>query len=338
MSKESKNRQASIMIITLWVLGFLTIFVVNLGFMVRTQLEFAAHLQERLKMYYLARSGIERAVVELYKDDNWAYDSLNESWANKQEFFNDKAFGGGYITVSYKADIHGQESKTLYGAMDESSRIDINRAPPEVLITLLERIGLVQTDEARDIAWSIIDWRDVDTALSTGGAEDEYYLGLSHSYKCKNSRFQIPEELLLIKGMTPEIFSKIKDLITVYGTERVNINTASFDCFYALGLSSSLCERIIKFRQGSDEITGTEDDYIFKTPIELMNVGSLFTEEANQINSLISRDLLTVKSDTFRISSLGQLKNEKQTRSREVVCVLRRQQEKSPKILYWHEN
>ena len=326
------------MIITLWVLGFLTILVVNLGFMVRTQLEFAAHLQERLKMYYLARSGIERAVVELYKDDNWAYDSLNESWANKQEFFNDKAFGGGYITVSYKADIHVQEAKTLYGAMDESSRIDINRAPPEVLITLLERIGQVEPDEARDIAWSIIDWRDVDTALSTGGAEDEYYLGLSHSYKCKNSRFQIPEELLLIKGMTPEIFSKIKDLITVYGTERVNINTASFDCFYALGLSSSLCERIIKFRQGSDEITGTEDDYIFKTPIELMNVGSLFTEEATQINSLISRDLLTVKSDTFRISSLGQLKNEKQTLSREVVCVLRRQQEKSPKILYWHEN
>ena len=83
---------------------------------------------------------------------------------------------------------------------------------------------------------------------------------------------------------------------------------------------------------------GTDDDYIFKTPGDLMNVGSLFTEESTQINSLISRDIFTVRSDIFRVSSQGILKNETATRSREIVCVLKRQENKAAKILYWHEN
>ncbi|MDD5560716.1 MAG: general secretion pathway protein GspK [Candidatus Omnitrophica bacterium] len=339
MAKDGSYRRASALIITLWVLGFLTILVVNLGFMVRTQLQFADHLQDRLKMYYLARAGIERAMVELYKDESESYDALNESWANNEEFFKDLPFGGGFITLRYQvgSQLDG-EGTTLYGVMDESSKIDINNAPLDILIILLERIGKAGTEEAIDIAGAILDWRDQDVVVSAGGAEEEYYQGLSSPYKCKNGRFQIAEELLLVKGMTPEIFSAIKWVITVYGTGRVNINTASFNCLYALGLSDSLCERIINFRQGSDGLPGTEDDFIFKSPQDLMSIGSLFTEEATQINSLISRNMLTVKSEIFRVNSLGLFKNEKVARSREIVCVLSRQDDKGAKILYWHEN
>ncbi len=339
MLKRSNSQRASILIITLWVLGFLTILVVNLGFMVRTQLQFVDHLQDRLKMYYLARAGIERAVAELYVDESEGVDVLNETWANNQQFFKELAFAGGFINVSYKIGNQAeQEEITLYGAMDESSRIDINSVDSDVLISLLERIGKVEAEEAIDLAGSILDWRDKDVAVSTGGAENEYYQGLSAGYQCKNGKFQVAEELLLVKGMTPEIFSKIKGVITVYGTGQVNINTAGFKCLYALGLNSDLCERIIKFRQGSDELTGTEDDYIFKAPVEIMNVGSLFTEEANQINTLISRNMFKVKSDIFRVSSMGILKNERGSRSREIVCVLKRQKDKAPQLLYWHEN
>ncbi|MBU0547394.1 MAG: general secretion pathway protein GspK [Candidatus Omnitrophica bacterium] len=339
MLKERDLERSSTLIITLWVLGFLTILVVNLGFMVRSQLQFADHLQDRLKMYCLARAGIERAIVELYADEDRGNDALNEPWANKEEFFKDLPLGDGFITVSYKlGSQEGQEEITLYGAMDESSKIDINNAPVEILITLLERIGLVGKEDAIDIARAIMDWRDQDVVVWPGGAENEYYQGLSSPYECKNGKFQIAEELLLVKGMTPEVFSEIKGIITVYGTERVNINTASWDCLYALGLNSSLCERIIKFRQGSDELAGTEDDFVFNYPTELLNIGPLFTEESIQINSLISRNMLTAKSNIFRVSSLGQLKNERGVRSREIICVLKRQADKGAKILYWHEN
>lgn len=339
MPKERKFQRASVLIITLWVLSFLTILAINLGFLVRSGLLYADHLQERLKMYYLARAGIERAAAELNKDETRNYDALNEPWSNNKDLFKDLPFGGGFITVSYNPEGKGsREDAVLYGAMDESSRIDINNAPVDIVITLLERIGKVDMEDAIDIAAAIVDWRDKDTAVSAGGAEEEYYQGLSPSYKCKNGKFQIPEELLLVKGMTPEIFAGIKDVITVYGTERVNVNTAGFNCLYALGLGSSLCERIIKFRQGSDGQTGTEDDYIFNSAGDLINTGPLFTEEAAQINSLISRNVLTVKSDIFRINSSGQFKDERGSRARGIVCVLKRQQDKGPQILYWHES
>jgi general secretion pathway protein K len=333
------GRRASILIIVLWILSFLTMLVVNLAFMVRTQLQFADHLQDRMKMYYLAKAGIERAVAELYLDETPAADSLNESWANNEKLFKDFPLGVGVISLEYKAGgSSSEEGLYLYGATDEGARIDINSAPEDVLVSLLERVGKVEAEDAIDLARSIMDWRDKDVALSTGGAENDYYQGLTDYYECKNGNFQIAEELLLVKGMTEEIFSNIKDVITVYNTGKVNINTAGYDCLFALGLNADLCEDIIEYRNGGDKIAGTEDDVVFNTPSELLSIGSLFTEEATQINSLISQGVLTVKSDTFRIISQGQIKNARGALSRRIVCVLKRRYDKDPKIMYWHEN
>lgn len=336
------NARGSILIITLWVLSLLTILAVNLGFTTRSQLHYARHLQNRLKMYYLAKAGIERAIIELINDEIQGIDTLIEPWANNDELFKEMPLGEGFITVSYQLQLQGEdnvgEEITLYGAMDESSKIDINRAPIKILITLLERIGEVGTEEAVDIAGAIMDWRDANIVTSPGGAEDKYYQGLDMPYECKNEKFQIPEELLLVKGMTPEIFSKIKEVITVYGTGKVNINTASYPALYALGLSESLCRQIVEFRQGRDGEMGTEDDNIFESVQQIRNVGPLFTEESIQINQLISSNILTVKSDIFRINSSGQLKDERGVRSRDIVCILRREKLKGPQILYWLED
>jgi len=49
--------------------------------------------------------------------------------------------------------------------------------------------------------------------------------------------------------------------------------------------------------------------------------------------------MLGVKSDIFRVSSLGQFKDARGgIHSRQIDCVLKRQQDKAPLILYWHEN
>jgi hypothetical protein len=58
------------------------------------------------------------------------------------------------------------------------------------------------TDEIAD---SIIDWRDTDEQVSATGAESEYYQSLQPPYQCKNGPFETVEELLLVKGMTPEL-------------------------------------------------------------------------------------------------------------------------------------
>ncbi|GAI08678.1 unnamed protein product, partial [marine sediment metagenome] len=246
-------------------------------------------------------------------------------------------------TLSYRLEEESEDSGEtqeiiFYGLMDESSRISINKAPLKVLESMLENIGEVEQDEAANIANAIIDWRDIDIIVSPGGAENAYYGSLELPYPCKSGDFQILEELLLVKGMTPEIFSKIAGLITLYGEGRVNINTAGWRVLHALGLSSELAQRVVQFRRGKDGMDGTEDDTIFKTVGEIRNIGPLFTKEAGEINRLTSLKALAVTSDVFRINSAGILKKGGRKLQKDIVCVVQRFTKKPAQILYWRED
>lgn len=70
------------------------------------------------------------------------------------------------------------------------------------------------------------------------------------------------EDLLSIDGMTQEIYVQMKDLVTVYGDGRVNVNTAGPAVLAALGFSTELIDRLKAFRAGEDAEEGTEDDGI----------------------------------------------------------------------------
>ena len=52
---------------------------------------------------------------------------------------------------------------------------------------------------------AILDWLDPDDIARPNGAEREYYSGLSHPYAPKNGPFESVEELLLVKGVTPQL-------------------------------------------------------------------------------------------------------------------------------------
>ena len=316
-----KPKKGSILIFTLWVLSFLSIFAIGLSRNVSSQLHFASHLQDRLRAYYLASAGIERAIIELNADEDFKCDNLSEEWANSEEF-KEMPLGDGYISLYIK---------------DEAGKININKAPLSILKSMLENAAGVEPEEAADIANAIVDWRDIDVIVSPGGAEDEYYRYLKTPYPCKNGELQISEEALLIKGITPFIFSKIAGLITVYSEGKVNVNTADEDVLHALGLSSKLAERIVKFRRGADEIEGTEDDNIFKTPAEIRNIGPLFTKESEEINRVISYNVLTVKSNVFRIFSSGILKKGNRNFKNNIICVIQLFRGKPSRTLYWHE-
>jgi len=87
--------------------------------------------------------------------------------------------------------------RVAYGIVDEASKVNINTASQDVL-TMLPRM-------MREDAAAIIDWRDSDDNITLGGAESEYYLTLPDPYQCKNGPFETVEELLLVRGMMPEL-------------------------------------------------------------------------------------------------------------------------------------
>lgn len=98
--------------------------------------------------------------------------------------------GNGYFWV-LRSNL--EEDRTFdYGLTDEAGRINLNSASLEMLLKL--------PGMTTELAASIIDWRDENSELTPGGAENEHYLLLSEPYNCKNSPLETVEEVLLIKG------------------------------------------------------------------------------------------------------------------------------------------
>lgn len=84
-----------------------------------------------------------------------------------------------------------------FGIRDEAAKINLNSASMEMLLKL--------PGMTAELAAAIIDWRDADSEVSPGGAEGEYYLLLSDPYYCKDAPFETVEELLLVKGASPDL-------------------------------------------------------------------------------------------------------------------------------------
>ncbi len=119
-----------------------------------------------------------------------------------------------------------------------------------------------------------VDWRDSDAAATNAPSATEES---EYSYRCKNFFFESPEELLLLKGMTPEIYSKVKNYVTVFPQDdsrlMINMNTAPEIVIRALARSKagfqtntelsdadSMAAKIISYRRGEDGQEYTSDD------------------------------------------------------------------------------
>lgn len=325
------NRRGSVLIAVLWSLFFLAMLAVAISAYVRPQLEFAGRLLGKAKMHYIARAGVERAIIEVESDETKEYDSLYDSWSTNDAVFSNVPFGGGAFSV-VKAGPSG-ESKTQYGLTDEESKININRASHDVLKNLLEKEAGVEPKEADVIADSILDWIDEDDSLHKDGREDDYYQLLLEPYPCKNGALESIEELLLVAGMTREIFDKVKDIITIYGDGIVNVNTASVRVLEALGLSKEAAEGIVSFRTGqSSKKEGEVPDNVFTDASTIVNI--LKEADVKDEDGSLTRAaaMLGVKSYNFRGTVKGSLA--RAGRSETITFVYGRNEKI---IKYWRE-
>jgi hypothetical protein len=75
-----------------------------------------------------------------------------------------------------------------------------------VLQKALAEVGVTDASLSSTITDSILDWCSPNNTSRFSGAKDDYYTHLNPPYYCKNGPVDDLNELLLIKGMTPEIF------------------------------------------------------------------------------------------------------------------------------------
>lgn len=191
---------------------------------------------------------------------------------------------------------------------------------------------------------AIIDWTDPDQEAApcdlTGqnvmaGSEDSYYQQLSEPYERKNAAFDSLEELHLVRGVSddfwatfidPDPMNPRKRVATVWGQDKVNVNTANAQtllgliCSYAVPEETPLCTdpmeqanflTMIGILQGA--MPGVP---VFSTPKSFANAlegkgmfGTLMTAMNMPPIKLTSRDelerVISTESSVFSIYSTG---------------------------------
>ena len=164
------------------------------------------------------------------------------------------------------------EGNCLIAVTEESGKLNINLLRDKNgglnrnlidrllrLIDLLNRENFGDFHISYELVPSIIDWIDSDeevTCLSfvkheNSGAESDYYSSLTPPYRCSNNSFEMTEDLLLIKGVTQQVFGCLRDFITVRGDDKININWASKHVIQSLAESMDpvLAQMIIDRRK-----------------------------------------------------------------------------------------
>lgn len=295
----------SVLLLVLWTLFFLSALALAVAAYVGAGVDLASAMKSDQIGYYAAKAGVEQAVTVVACDSN-GWDTLMEDWSNDEDSFRDVMVGDGMFTVSYEAERPGGKTVVRYGLSDEESRINLNskRTDRSVLRALLQRVGRVDALKARRIADAIIDWRDKDDTQLTDGAENGYYKALPTAYECGNGPLQSVEELLLVREVSADLFAALEPYVTVYGSGRVNINTAGPTVLATLGdaaagesspVSESLAGRIVAFRDRGKAFERADAAGIVDV---LQRSGGLAAREAALLRKMLRH--VTLKSTCFR--------------------------------------
>ncbi len=284
------------LIMVLWVIAILSVVVLEFSYAMRTEFNITRNYQEELQLYAMAEGGVERAVAELvYKQDPKIQEfrknlSVEETSPEKKEWVTD----GRNYTIPF------ERGECTIRVIGESGKININLVSEGLLRKIVRNLGL--EGEAGDtVVDSILDWRDPDDLHRINGAENEYYQGLKEPYNCKNGNLDCIEELLLIRGVTPELFygKKItktgeeeipepvglKDIFTIYSNgEKIDINSATLPVLrVVLGIPYPTAQLILKAR----------DQKAFESQVDLLQR----VPELSTLDKEIS-GLLVYRADT----------------------------------------
>jgi general secretion pathway protein K len=217
---------------------------------VRTETERTHTDVDSLRTYYLATGAIERALLYIQWGPQYRNpDGTSRYWAAPAPVIH-LQFPSGEAQVEL---------------IPESAKLSLNSALPEQLVNLLIAMG-VPPDRAQGIAAGILDWR----APSPSGAFtefDQFYLSLTPSFRSRHASFADVEELLLIRGVTPEMFhggfvrtpegafvphSGLKDCLSPWGsTGSINVNSAAPEVLEAIGISPAAVAGIVALRKAT---------------------------------------------------------------------------------------
>lgn len=323
------SKPRGIALVTVMVAIFvLAILAGAFAYSMRVETKLARNANNESELIWLGRSGVELARYVLAQQDSpqmraqEPYDSLNQKWAGGPGTMSDS--NGVLATISLENFELGN-GRFSVKITDLERKCNINIATEDTLRQAMILIG-IDPDESDTVVNSILDWIDQDDDPHINGTESDYYQGLEPPYFAKNNLIDDLSELLLVRGVTPEMYwgsastnhspaafqmrvdrfgrqveapfypVGLVELFTPLSTGRININTASLMALQMIPLIDEIiATEIIRVRSGPDGVDGTEDDTPFHNVGELVNVGL-----RGQMVQQIAR-FCDVRSRTFEV-------------------------------------
>jgi len=237
---RTSTERGSALLTVLWLTAALSAIGVAVATNVRGETERTSTALDDAKSYFIARGAIERAALHLlwrgYTDD-----------AGRPLYFQ---------TGQPRIDLDFPEAQATVEIIPATSKLSVNAIRPEDLLRLLTALQVPLAD-ATEITSAILDWRTPPDPLHPS-LFDSFYLGQSPSFLPRHTSYQEDDELLLTKGMTPEIYygdslgnshSGLRDCLSVYGTDYgIDINTAQPATLLAIGISPEDVKAIVDRR------------------------------------------------------------------------------------------
>jgi len=264
-----QNRQGGVaLVIVLWILAFLTLMAGAYSRTMRTETLLAAAQIQSAQSRALAEAGVWMAVQELIKPES------GRTWLTDDRKYNVE-FGNGRIQVSLQ---------------DEAGKIDLNIARAELLLSLLDSVG-VEDEESTQVLNAILDWRDRDRLARDAGAEDKEYASAGLDYGAKDGPFNSVNELRRVLGMTEEIFQGIKPALTVFSHHPgVNPDFAQREALLAIpGAEPESIDTYLQARNNAESlnnlaaITGIDDNYITRMKDRIILITSEGISNENRV-------------------------------------------------------
>lgn len=323
--KMSREKKGVALITTLVIIALLVTVVVEFNRIAIADLDVTGNFGDQEKILFLAVSAVN-GVKELLSLD-YLYtkgDNLLEEWAKGPSYF--QAASAMLEEGEIQGTITDEDGKINVNIL-VNEKGDINGTQKALWERLLAQPRFaLNEEEINTIIYSVKDWLDKDEEI-TGifGAEDTHYM--DKGYRCKNGLLNNLEDLLLIKGITPEIFfgtqdrEGIRSCFTVHGDGRININTAPIPVLEALSpdMTEEIAREFDEFRR--DE---TNRPWLHN---------KLWYQKVWPFAVPLPESLISESSGAFTVN----LKVTLRESEREIKAVILRSAEMA-KIAYWQEN
>ena len=232
-----RSRGAALLLV-LWLTAALSAIAFTLANTVRGEIERSSTEADGLKAYYLAEGAIDRLLVYIESGPALVGPDGKPRFQPEKTHLLQLDYPTGVVRAEY---------------IPENSKLNVNLASPLELTNLMLAMG-VDPNQAQVIVGGIADWRS-GTPGGSFSELDQYYMSLTPSFRARHASLQEIEELLLVRGITPDLFygsytrdgegrliphAGLRDCLSVYGSVgALDVNSVTPEVMVAVDASDA---------------------------------------------------------------------------------------------------